>query len=620
MLKIYKLFIQNLHTELKKRAWFWINNPPINCHNRYSKLFKASPLPISFIRVPDRIIIDVNPAFERLFGYTRKEIIGKTSYHIGLWIDPNDWNIFYKFSFVDGRIKTKEVKLLRKNGEQITCLLTGNYFTIRKNGYLFAFYQDLTVQKQVEESLKASEVKYQDIFHSVNEAIVVYDEEAQTIVDANLVTMEMFGYSPGELKRIDPQTLKYGTIPYHFPGIKNHLFNDLNSKNVEFIEWQARGRRGKKFWVELFLRRIRLNNRKRLIISIRDISERKNTERLLLENEFLFRTQFNSSNIGIVITNTEQKVIKVNKQFCKIIDIDEATIIGMKWSDFILMGDTIQEYSLFEKLMRMEIDYFEIEKRYNRIDGSSLYAKLSVSCLRNSDGGIRYIICHVFDISDRVEMESRILKAIVQGEENEKLKFSQELHDGLGPILSAIKMQVQWLGSKNTNSECSNSLSFVEKLVHQADITMREIAFGLSPHILQNFGLLEALNHFTRKITGNQPPLITINSNFAHRLEETLETVLYRVLSECINNSIRHSQASRIEIILSLHESILEVNYADNGIGFNWEEMCNLRKGLGLSNILTRVKSVNGTFSVNTKPGEGFSVNIRIGNVKNYTG
>jgi len=209
-------------------------------------------------------------------------------------------------------------------------------------------------------------------------------------------------------------------------------------------------------------------------------------------------------------------------------------------------------------------------------------------------------------------MENKILKAVIETEENEKTRFAQELHDGLGPILSSIKMYIQWMEKPNANLDRDEGLKHIENLIGLAHQSLREVAFGLSPHILKDFGIVEALKTFSNKIKGDETPSIIINSNLTSRLNETVETIIYRILIECINNSLKHSHGNLIVITLKLNYSILNIDYYDNGVGFDLDEITDKKMGLGLYNILNRLKSINGDITINTQHGQGFSVKIKI--------
>lgn len=215
---------------------------------------------------------------------------------------------------------------------------------------------------------------------------------------------------------------------------------------------------------------------------------------------------------------------------------------------------------------------------------------------------------------DRQRTEKRVLNAIINTEENERKRFAKDLHDGLGPLLSTVKMSLSALTDRIKDPSGSVILSNTNHLVNEAISTIKDISNNLSPHVLTNFGLTSAIAAFTAKINQTKAVHIDFKSNMENiRLENEKEVVMYRAVCELINNSISHSGASRIEIELNKQEKFVTLHFYDNGRGF---DTAALRKedvkGMGISNIETRVKTVDGVFVLESTPGKGTSALIKI--------
>jgi signal transduction histidine kinase len=216
--------------------------------------------------------------------------------------------------------------------------------------------------------------------------------------------------------------------------------------------------------------------------------------------------------------------------------------------------------------------------------------------------------------TDRVKTEKRVLNAIINTEENERKRFAKDLHDGLGPILSTVKMSLSALNDRIKDPSGTIILSNTNHLVNEAISTIKDISNNLSPHILSNFGLVSAISAFTTKINQTKTIEIDFKSNMeTQRLENDKEVVVYRAVCELINNSILHSGASRIEIELNKHEKFVTLQFYDNGRGFDTSTLSKEDiKGMGLSNIETRVKTVEGVFILESMPGKGTSALIKM--------
>jgi signal transduction histidine kinase len=227
-----------------------------------------------------------------------------------------------------------------------------------------------------------------------------------------------------------------------------------------------------------------------------------------------------------------------------------------------------------------------------------------------------FYIRRIFQLQDKIDKErkdneAKVLTAVIKTEERERQCFSKELHDGLGPILSSIKM---------TNSALSNSVkskehqAIVEKTDHatnEAILAIKEISNKLSPHILERYGLEKAIKTFIEGLHIANQYQIKMNIQLnKKRFDYNVELILYRIIGELFNNTIKHAAASAIDLSLLNYHHKLELMYNDNGIGFSPEP--NSTKGMGLSNIHSRVKSLDGNIKIDSQKNHGFYLKIEI--------
>ncbi|MFO7851390.1 MAG: sensor histidine kinase [Bacteroidota bacterium] len=215
---------------------------------------------------------------------------------------------------------------------------------------------------------------------------------------------------------------------------------------------------------------------------------------------------------------------------------------------------------------------------------------------------------------DRVRSERKVLHAIINTEENERKRFAKDIHDDLGPLLSTVKMSVTALSARASDPVDKDIINNTNHLVNEAIATIKDISNTLSPHVLTNFGLVSAISSFVKKINKARDVNFTFNSNVGDkRFDSDIEAVMYRSTCELINNSLKHSGASNISIDLNIHGNFIILQYNDDGKGFDAEILeSEENMGMGLSNIQTRVKSVNGIFVLDSKKGEGMHSLIKI--------
>lgn len=269
-------------------------------------------------------------------------------------------------------------------------------------------------------------------------------------------------------------------------------------------------------------------------------------------------------------------------------------------------------------LMRMILEalpfYFNVEPKDYRL----LYMWLGVSSAIFFAIGL-VLIRKIFIYMEKMENETRanekrLLAVMIQAEENERKRLAKDLHDGLGPLLSTVKMSLSALKKSNnteTNSEIINNL---ETVTIEAIRSIKDISNNLSPHVLDNFGLDKAIRNFLQKIINTGTIKIVYNSNINnHRFDANTEAIIYRVVCELVNNTIKHAKAKKIIINLNYDLFGIKLDYKDDGSGFETNALFKSQeKGTGLYNIISRIHSLKGKVEFNSSTGKGTEVLIEI--------
>ncbi|MDD3871793.1 MAG: sensor histidine kinase [Bacteroidales bacterium] len=231
-----------------------------------------------------------------------------------------------------------------------------------------------------------------------------------------------------------------------------------------------------------------------------------------------------------------------------------------------------------------------------------------------------FLIQRIFKYMKRVEIErrkteKRFLTAILETEEGERTRIAKDLHDGLGPLLSAIKMSVSTVESLSTDPKALEIVRNARETTDEAIRSVKDISDHLSPHMLRNFGLVRALRNYINKLVQSRRINLRMTTNLqGERFDESVEVVFYRVSSELINNTIQHSQSTEAQLSLNYEDGHLKLEYQDNGIGFEVEKMMRNpdNEGSGLSNIRSRVNSLKGQVLFDSRVGQGFRVFIQV--------
>lgn len=208
----------------------------------------------------------------------------------------------------------------------------------------------------------------------------------------------------------------------------------------------------------------------------------------------------------------------------------------------------------------------------------------------------------------------RILTAVLRTEEKFRSRYSRELHDGMGPLLSSAKMSMSVLAKRAEDEENRELIASTSAVIDEAIRSLREISNNLSPQVLNDFGLVRGITNFINK----NPQLRTIEMRFdtnlrKERFGHDIEVILYRVICELINNSLKHSGCTKIELDLQLVYDRIYLTYSDNGRGFNTQAVADY--GMGMSNLTSRIHSLGGTIEITSQPNKGMAASIVVSTI-----
>jgi len=219
------------------------------------------------------------------------------------------------------------------------------------------------------------------------------------------------------------------------------------------------------------------------------------------------------------------------------------------------------------------------------------------------------------DITERKQAQEKILKTIIETEEKERARFAKDLHDGLGTLLSSINIYLSLIKSGNIEeTEKQNMINFAKGLIGEAILNTKEIANNLKPNIINRFGLISSIKSFCEKINKTGAINISFYSDIKNEIKKELEVTLFMITKELINNTLKHASACNININLIYNGDLLTLTYKDNGIGFDTNKIINQEEtnGMGIQNIISRIKALNGTCKMESNNEDGTKVIIEI--------
>jgi two-component system, NarL family, sensor kinase len=203
--------------------------------------------------------------------------------------------------------------------------------------------------------------------------------------------------------------------------------------------------------------------------------------------------------------------------------------------------------------------------------------------------------------------------AMLKGQEEERSRIAKDLHDGLGGMLSGVKLS--FINMKEKIRLPAEDLKGFDQSVMLIDNTigeLRKVAHNLMPEVLVRFGLDEALKEYCNSIQASANiPVIYQQFGKQRKLSRQAEINIYRIVQELVNNALKHSDAKQIIVQLTRNQNKTGITVEDNGKGFDVKTQ-GLKKGAGMSNIKYRVNYFKGTLDINSQPGNGTSVNIEL--------
>lgn len=213
------------------------------------------------------------------------------------------------------------------------------------------------------------------------------------------------------------------------------------------------------------------------------------------------------------------------------------------------------------------------------------------------------------------KMERSMVGRIIETEEKERQRFAEDIHDSLGPLLSTIKLYINTIQNDNYNEQQKKDMIVkADEVIDEAIISAKNIANNLLPNVLKDFGLDKAIGTFCEKI--KEVNIIQINYqclNYYRNLSQNTETMLFRVVKELINNTIKHAHARNINITLDMDGDFLKLDYADDGIGFDIKSVeDNSAAKHGIQNIFSRINTINGTIHFSKGNENGVQVKIHV--------
>ena len=533
-----------------------------------------------------------------------------------------------------------EVRMRHKKGHWVWIRQEGKVKTYTEDGkplLMYGMHTDISVRKQMEEDLRINEEKYRILFENNPQPMLVFNPVTLKILEVNKSFLTHYGYSRDEIITMKISNLRPAEdvteildavsgskIGAQNIGVKRH-----KKKNGEII------------YVELKSHAINFHGTSAIHVLINEITEQKLAEQALVDlndklEERIFERTSELLELNASLQESEVKFRTVTDftydwEYWKSPD---NKILFMSPSVERITGYTVSEFEEKPDLIDQVVYPGDVEiwnnHKKERCALEPNEKKLDlVFRIVKKNSEIRWIahVCRCIningnnlgtrvsntDITEKVNAENKLLNITVDVEERERNRFSSELHDGMGPLLSTIKLYFQWLADTD---DIDKKKIITEKGNHSIEMaiqTARELARGLSSQFVSDTGYVNALNDFTQRINLTNKIRINFVADTSDRFSGFFELMLYRITTELIKNTLTYAKATIIDIIFNYDTSknVIMFTYYDNGIGFDWEKIQNEKRGLGLMNIQQRVQIMKGYITIKAEHEIGMTTFIQ---------
>lgn len=389
--------------------------------------------------------------------------------------------------------------------------------------------------------------------------------------------------------------------------------NNFSSKEKKF-EYRMRKKDGSLIWIESSVVKIR-NGKSgtKILMHNRDIDSIKKAEFNLIENEQKFRGIFENMNLGVMEVDLQDKVQWVNKSF-ELLSGYKLNQIKGKNAFGLFLNNTTERKIMNDvaSQRKNKVDSIYEIKMKNK-SGDLMDVVISGSPIVDIDGNVKGSVGIHWDVTQIRKMEKMIeeeksmrqkevMQATLNAEEQQRQLLGNELHDGVGHILTYTSLFLQLASSsENISSELFKK---AQLKVEEALNEVRRISRNLIPPALLDLGfrdaIIELFNQYSQfeKIIFN----IDCSSNAVKGIEFNAQRNIYRIVQELINNTVKHSKANQVNVVFRRTTTRLFIEYFDNGIGFDIKKV---KRGIGLKSIENRAYFYGGKTDIKSSKNKG---------------
>ena len=346
-----------------------------------------------------------------------------------------------------------------------------------------------------------------------------------------------------------------------------------------------------------------------------ELEERREAALAAQLSEARYRSVFDSASEGLMVMHEDGQIIEANEAACSMHGYPPGGLVGMPVRELIAPGHRHQYHHFVDHLARF--GEVSLESVDIRSDGDTLDVQVNgVGFIQDGQPAILAIINDVTERREALRRQEALSRKVLVAQEEERARVSRDLHDGLGQLLTAARLQVDFLGRQLDPAQYKLEDGFHEAagLIEHSAVELRRICRGLRPPLLDDLGLEPSIEQLVDEF--REVSAIAIDCTIQLDEERTVippevSLCTFRVLQESLTNVTRHSSARRVTVALNREYTRIVLSVYDNGKGFNDSDIPDT-PGFGIAGMKERAKLVNGECDIRSTPDQGTRVTLRI--------
>ncbi len=466
---------------------------------------------------------------------------------------------------------------------------------------------------QLEKKLRASEARYRLLAENIQDVITVFSAAGKAVYASPSITT-VLGYAPEEFFGTDIYALVHPEDRAGLEGAKNCLFE---SGLVNDFESRFLTRNGRYIWLSTSAKLLRndFGEPQELICSSRDITSRKQTEHALQEAEERYRAVVNDLTEIVCRFRADGTITFVNEVYCRFFGKTRDELLGGKWHPLVVPEDVpIIEDRL--KLLSSSNSVVDVENRVISGSGKVHWMQFINHAFFDAAGRLIETQSVGRDITDRKQAEERIRQLAQHLEtvrEEERKRLSRELHDDIGQIFTALKIDLSILMDHCTcEPGIGQKMADMQQLLGSGIHSVHSLCRRLRPGALDDLGLEEALAGLVDDWKQRNKVACDLHVDLDEEmLSDDIKTAVFRIVQEALTNVSRHARSSRVEIHLVSDGSILNFSIGDNGCGMDLDAELK-PASFGLLGMRERIEALKGDLHVESTAGRGTRIDATI--------